>query len=751
MNDNSERVLAARYYKKDKDGKVTESRQQLFMRVATHVASVEKDKTEWAQDFFELMDNGYFLPNTPCLANAGRKDGQLSACYVIGVDDSLESIFDSISLSAKIFQTGGGVGISFNELRPEGASIGDDNNKVSSGPISFIKLFDEMANSVKQGGIRRGAFMGSLSVHHPSISEFIDIKKCSMDMAERLRELGVDNTTIQELMVAVGFTNFNLSIQVTDKFMRAVTNNENYETKHPEWNNGESNSINAGKIWNSIAKNAHDSGCPGILFVDRINKDNLLYPKKVIETSNPCGETPLLPGEQCCLGSIDLSKFVCNTTDGGIDFNYILFSRVIPKCIRFLDDVIDVNNYPTKKIETAAKYTRKIGLGVMGYADTLIKLGLEYGSEKALEFTEKLAECFRYKSSETSRELGMEKGMADAYMDCKSSENHRRNMMVNVIAPTGSLSMIANCSPGIEPIYDIHYTKNVSIGSFSYEHPDAKKYFDDRGWDWNGYKDAGAYMYLGSDEGLDMEDVKGFWKLFSKADEISYDKHIKTQATWQKYIDGSISKTVALPADATPDTFKKAYMLAYELGCKGITAFKSCPVKQGVYSRSEDETKDNEPSNEKDIIKRKRPQRVQGFTEVIPTSQGKMYVTVNSDDAGLSEVFVSIGRSGYESTSKTEAIGRLISLCLRSNIPLENIIKQLSGISCDRPVHSSHGLVRSVPDGVAKILSTLLNSETEIKKYEDSEQTCPNCFLPLEIPPGGGCPICQRCGKQCNM
>jgi len=543
---NAVKVLERRYLLKDERGKVVETPSEMFQRVATHVARAEKlyggDPQKYAEIFRKMMSSLRFLPNSPTLMNAGTPLGQLSACFVLPVEDSIEGIFETLKHMAIIHKTGGGTGFSFSKIRPKGDVVRSTSG-VASGPLSFMKIFDVTTEVIKQGGRRRGANMGVLDVTHPDILEFIVAKE-----KENI------------------LTNFNISVAVSNEFMEKAIANEDYELVNPR--NGEVvRTLNAGEVFRLIARSAWLSGDPGLLFMDRINEDNPTPSIGKIEATNPCGEQPLLPYESCNLGSINLAKFV---KDGEIDWEGL--DEIIPLAVRFLDDVIDVNVFPLKKIEEMTKANRKIGLGVMGFADMLIQMEIPYESEEALIVAERLMKFISERAREASKELAEERGSFPNFeISTLKHYGAMRNATVTTIAPTGSISIIAGCSSGIEPIFAVSYVRHVMDGVSLFEtNPYFEREMKRRGIP----RDVLVKVAKsGSVQNISEipEDLK---KIFLTALDISPEFHVRMQAAFQKYTDNAVSKTVNLPENATISDVERVFIEAYRLGCKGITVYR---------------------------------------------------------------------------------------------------------------------------------------------------------------------------------
>jgi ribonucleoside-diphosphate reductase alpha chain len=551
-------VLNKRYLIKNEEGKVIETPKQMFKRIAKTIAENKNEEEE----FYELMVNFLFIPNSPTLMNAGTSFGQLSACFVLPVEDSLESIFESVKNAALIHQTGGGTGFSFSKLRPKN-DIVRSTGGVASGPVSFMKVFDTATGAIKQGGRRRGANMGILSVNHPDVEEFI---KCKED--------------------GESFSNFNISIAVTEDFMRKLKKNEAINLVNPRTNKVV-RKLEAKKIFELMALNAWKTGDPGIIFIDEINRRRPT--KEKIDATNPCGEEPLLGFESCNLGSINISKFVCLK-----EFNWDDFEKTIRTAVRFLDNVIDKNNYVLKEVEKETKKNRKIGLGVMGFADALIKMGIQYDSKEALNFAEKVSSFMEDKAVSESSKISLKKGVFPAF---KGSLWHKkkikmRNSTVTTIAPTGTISIISGCSSGIEPLFAVAFVRNVMEGTKLFE---VNKEFERIAKE-RGFHSKELMMKIaktGSVQNLKEvpSDVK---KIFKTALDIPPEWHVKIQSAFQKHTDNAVSKTCNLPENAGVEDVKKILLLAHKLKCKGITIYRYGSKKNQVLSFDEQLVADSE-------------------------------------------------------------------------------------------------------------------------------------------------------------
>lgn len=702
LTENASKVLERRYLTKDENGKSIENIDELFRRVAKAVAQADKQYnsalhiSEVEEEFYQLMVNLEFMPNSPTLMNAGKPLGQLSACFVLPIEDSMEDIFDAVKYAALIHKSGGGTGFSFSRLRAKGATVRSTGG-VASGPVSFMKVFNAATEAVKQGGTRRGANMGILRVDHPDIKEFIQCKKNNNDL-----------------------TNFNISVGITEVFMEAVKQGSDYDLVDPKTRQVFVKQ-NAQEIFDLIVDMAWKNGEPGIIFLDRLNQDNCIPEIGEIESTNPCGEQPLLPYESCNLGSINLNT-VIEKTDIGFSINYAKLARIIDTAVHFLDNVIDVNRYPLPEIETMTKGTRKIGLGVMGYADMLFKLGISYNSEEAVALAGKIMRFIQDRSHEASRELAKQRG---AFPYCDKSiysgdEDKPRNATTTTIAPTGTISIICNSSSGVEPLFAISFIRNVMDHDELLEiHPYFKEVAQREGF----FTEELMKKIAKSGTLHGIKEVPEYVQsIFVTAHDIEPDYHIRIQAAFQKYTDNAVSKTVNFSNTATSEDVKKAYLLAYELGCKGITIYRDGSRDAQVLNIGEvnKKTKDTDSSlkikieerivekaTKQVITPRPRPDVTMGITEKVKIGCGNLYITVNYDNEGISEVFTNLGRAGG-CPSQSEATSRLVSLALRSGIDVMTLIEQLKGIRCHSTMRQKGLKVLSCPDAIGRVLEKVM-------------------------------------------
>ncbi|MHA1847107.1 MAG: adenosylcobalamin-dependent ribonucleoside-diphosphate reductase [Promethearchaeota archaeon] len=543
-------ILQERYLLKNEEGKIIETPEQLFRRVATQVSKPDRKRlnpTDFEKEittFYQIMLDLEFIPNSPTLMNAGTTIGQLSACFVLPIKDSIDGIFNAVKNMALIHKSGGGTGFSFSELRPKGDIISSTMGH-SSGPISFMHVFDSTTSAITQGGKRRGANMGILDVSHPDIEEFINIKRKGKYL-----------------------TNFNLSVAVTDDFINAVKNNEEFSLINPR-NQKVTRKINAAELFDKIALSAWECGDPGLIFIDEINRNNPTPSLGNIKSTNPCGEIPLYAYESCNLGSINLAKVVKNH-----EINWEKLEFLTKTGIIFLDNVIDSNYYPLPEIELNTKRNRKIGLGVMGFADMLILLGIRYDDNKAIEIAHEVMKFIQEKAREKSVELGLERGSFPNFKESIYYSNYdaMRNATRTAIAPTGTISLIASCSSGIEPVFSIYMERNIDgIGKVKFLHPlletQLKEMFNDADKRIQKIKDS---------DGKNLEALPDELRnLYVTALNVKPEWHVRIQAAFQKHVDNSVSKTINMKEDATVDDVKKVFLLAHELKCKGVTVYRN--------------------------------------------------------------------------------------------------------------------------------------------------------------------------------
>lgn len=743
LSPNSVTVLKKRYLRKKESGEM-ETPKDLFVRVAKNIAEAElkfdknADVDSVADLFYTQMATLKFLPNSPTLMNAGNALQQLSACFVLPVEDSLEGIFEAVKFTALIHKSGGGTGFSFSRLRPKDDSV-KTTKGVSSGPVSFMSVFDAATETIKQGGMRRGANMGILRVDHPDIMDFVYAKQ--------------DKTKL---------TNFNLSVGITEEFMKSVKKGTDYDLLTPR-DRKKVGSKNAKEVFNEMVRLAWEGGDPGIIFLDRINNANPTPAEGEMESTNPCGEQPLLPYESCNLGSINLVQFVKN---GKIDWEEL--KNTCRMAVRFLDNVIEMNNYPIKQIDEMTKKNRKIGLGIMGWADMLVMLNIPYNSDKAISLAEEVIKFIRDEGRKMSVELAEARGSFPGFDKSIYPElgfKAMRNATITTIAPTGTISIIAGASSGIEPYFALAYYRNVMDNN---KLPEVNPYFLEKAHEGKFYSESLLNKLADAGNAHNLTEVpEEIRKIFVTSHEISPEWHVRMQAAFQKYTDNAVSKTVNFENSATIEDVEKAYMLAYDLGCKGITIYRDGSRDNQVLNIGK--VKEDAPvdvSVQMPAKPKERPAVLIGKTIEKTTGCGKMYVTINQDQEGnIFEVFTSIGKAGGCAQSQSEAIGRLISLNLRSGVEPEFIIKQLKGISCHMPYGFGSQRVLSCADAVGKALDEAIKNplNTQVIRNDSitvdtlladmdkkagnkvvSNGACPDCGAPVEYIEG--CLTCQSCG-----
>jgi ribonucleoside-diphosphate reductase alpha chain len=733
------KVLEKRYLKRSEDGTPLETAVDMFARVAENIAQAdhlyhpEQSLDATIAEFFAVMAGLEFLPNTPTLMNAGRELQQLSACFVLPVEDSMGSIFGAIRDAALVHQSGGGTGFSFSRLRPKNDLVRSTMG-VASGPVSFMRVFDMATETIKQGGTRRGANMGILRVDHPDIVEFIRAKE--------------DEHILN---------NFNLSVGVTEEFMEAVVAGETYALRNPR-DRVEVGRLNAREIFDLIVDLAWKNGEPGIVFLDRLNRDNPTPKVGEIESTNPCGEQPLLPYESCNLGSMNLAIM---TKDGEVDWERL--RRVTRTAVHFLDNVIDMNRYPLPEIADMTKSNRKIGLGVMGWADLLIELGVGYDSEEAIQLAHQVMGFVHEEAIKTSEELAEDRGVFPNYEGStwEAKGKRVRNATLTTIAPTGTISIIAGCSSGVEPVFALALIRNVMDNTeLSEAHPALGRVLRERGL----YSEelTKSIAAVGGLHDLDVpEDLK---KVFVTAHDVTPEWHVKMQAAYQDHVDNAVSKTVNFCKDASSEDVERVYLLAYELGVKGVTIYRDGSRQDQVLNIGEVKRKGSNGDGAGQLgmgvqdaemmpVRSSRSPVLRGETREKVTGCGSLYVTVNEDDFGPREVFASMGKAGGCASASTEAIGRLISLAFRYGVPPDKIVKQLRGIRCHEPHGFGPNQILSCPDAIGKALAEKYglangNGAKPVGQLEMpikiAQGACPDCGGAVEHE--GGCMVCRSCG-----
>jgi ribonucleoside-diphosphate reductase alpha chain len=758
LSANAITVLEKRYLIKDDRGKPTETPTDLFWRVARTIAEPDRNYGASAgavealsEAFFDLMAHRMFMPNSPTLMNAGRPLGQLSACFVLPVEDALSNgksgIYDTLRAMALVHQSGGGTGFSFSRLRPKN-DIVRSTMGVASGPVSFMSLYDASTDVVKQGGTRRGANMGILRVDHPDILEFI---ACKDDITK--------------------ITNFNISVAVTDTFMAAVERDDEYELIHPK-TRAVTGKLKAREVWSKIIHGAWKTGEPGVFFIDRANQYNPVPHLGLYEATNPCGEQPLLPYDVCNLGSINVGYFV---KDGQVDWEHM--RQIIHLSTHFLENVIDANNYPLPEIDQLSKRIRRIGLGIMGLADLLIRLGISYDSEEGVEMGRKIMAFIDEESKVESERLATQRGVFPEWEKsiwgpdatcARDAQGNRirpmrrlRNCNVTTVAPTGTISIIAGCSSGIEPLFAVAFMRNQAGVLMPDVNEDFVAIATKDGW----YSDE-LMQRIASAGVITFPEVPEKWQqVFATANNIRPEWHIRMQAAFQDHNDSAISKTCNFANDASEAYVEEIYRLAFKLGCKGVTVYRDGSRDMQVLSTgstaakvAEQATSSGKAEARADLVvtgerassadlhgeitelhaeterlrklvheleaenlqrrqKRSRPETLRGITRRVETPLGTLYVTITEDDRGQPfEVFMSLGKAGGAIMADVEAMGRLISLALRSGIPIKEIHRQIRGISSDRAIGLGPNKVLSVPDAVGIAIERWMQEKQGIQQ-----------------------------------
>ena len=735
ISPNALRVLQKRYLAKDEHGTVVETPEGMFRRVAHNLAQADalygaksEDVRATEEQFYQLMSGLDFLPNSPTLMNAGRPLQQLAACFVLPVEDSISGIYDTLKHQALIHQTGGGTGFSFSRLRPKDDMVRSTGG-VASGPVSFMKVYNQSTEHIKQGGTRRGANMGILRVDHPDILEFIT---CKTDTKE--------------------ITNFNISVAVTDAFMKAAENGEQYNLISPR-SGKVVGQLDAREVLKKIAQSAWRNGEPGLFFIDEANRTNPTPHYAMIEATNPCGEQPLLPYESCNLGSVNLETHVERKQDGRYDVDWARLEQSVRTSVHLLDNVIDMNKYPIPEIEKCTKDNRKIGLGVMGFARMLFKLEIQYDSESGVEMGAKVMKFISDKGYEESMRMAEQRGLYPAWKGSlhEARGQRVRNSYVTTVAPTGTISMIADTSGGCEPEFTLIWFKNVMDG----EHlPYVLEDFIETAKREGFWKEGLMEKILanhGSARGIPQ--IPERWqKVFVTAHDVAPEWHVRMQAAFQRYTDSGVSKTINLPTEATIDDVMRAYLMAHELGCKGITVYRDGSrdeqvMNVGVSSKEKaSETPLSEKAAEPALppyadavhpFKLERPARVSGETIAINTSYGKMYLTINSMNGEPFETFATVAKAGGMIQADLECVCRLISLALRYRIPMHEITRQLIGIQDGNPYGLGANRVLSLWDAIAKALASFHPAEqrqeqaARVLAMQPQGLPCPDCGAPL--------------------
>ena len=730
LTDNALKILERRYYLKDEDGSPIEDAEGMFTRVARTISEVEykygasADEVQALErEFFDLMWNLDFLPNSPTLMNAGTGEGTMSACYVMDIPDSMKDIMRVASDQAMIEKFGGGIGFSLSQLRPKGHSITTTQGK-ACGPIHVLKVLSQVGTMITQGGKRDGAHMAIMEVYHPDIEEFIHCKNIEGQISNFNISIGADST-------------FMASVR-EDRYVRLAWPLDRTSYEFPvEGMDGRF--IRAKELYSEIIKGAWLNGEPGMVWLDRINKDNTTPDLGTINATNPCGEQPLLSGESCNLGSINIGQFVINDS-----FDETRFAKVVSTCVHFLDNVVDANQHPTEYTTSMNQATRKIGLGIMGFADLLVRTNTPYDSDEAIKLADRIGFLLQQHADQTSRVIGSQKGSFPAFVNSPLNKANggkweaMRNAWRLSLAPTGTISMIANCSSGIEPLFALAYKKhNMSAALENIE----LFYINDDLQDRLNMSEGEITEYLNEGHSIDGLMDKNLQEVFITSDEINYSNHIKMQATFQKYVDSGISKTINLPTEATESDIALAYDQAWESDCNGITVYR-----RGSREREVLVSTVNPAASSVATVSTVTPRspKLVGSTEAMPTAHGKMYVTVNYDKDQVYEVLVLTGKTGKCNAADTEAMGRLISTALQYGVPVEVITNQLLGITCC-PVWNNGKMVLSLADGIGQVLAG--SSGVSIHANGHGDATTLENFK--EIVVGG--PRCPECGSMLSM
>ena len=744
----SQEVLKRRCLLKDHEGNIIETPEQMYWRVARAISEVEskygttKEVIQVLPEiFYKLMAEDKFLPNSPTLMNAGRPEGLLSACFVLPVNDSIKEIFEAVTNTALIQKAGGGTGFTFDKLRPTG-DIVSSSGGTTSGPISFWQVIAETTNAIQQGAHRRGANMGMMSIEHPDILKFINAK--------------------QDLAL---FNNFNISVKITDDFMdmlrkkpdapHVVTNPRtrqsyiipktidlrSYRIQDLRPPGGDKDGYyTVGDIWKMIVSNAHATGEPGVCFIDHVNRDNPTPSLGQINATNPCGEQPLLDYEACNLGSLNISKFLLSD---GSDLDWQALGEATEYAVRFMDNVIDANYWPIPEIRDISLGNRKIGLGVMGFADALVLLGIRYGSDEAVGFAKRLSQFIQERAHHTSQKLAQQRGCFPNWKGSIWDTEHHipmRNAACTTIAPTGSISIVAECSSGIEPIFSLAYKRRALDGAeFVQLHPLLEKLGTEQGW----MNEKVKTMLMSGTAVWDLPGVpQSLAEVLVTAHQITPEWHVRIQAAFQSNVDNAVSKTVNLPGNATVDDVEKIFQLAYDLDCKGVTVYRDNSLLSTAHTYA--------GPNKASLGPRPRVRITAGKTSKFRMGCGTLFVTVNRDNKGVCEVFANLGKAGG-CPSQSEATCRAVSAALRSGVDPKVMIDQLSGIRClsaaiARKTNKEVNVL-SCPDAIARAMQEALEGANVVQELQHVKK-CPECSQVLRYE--SGCDVCDcgysRCG-----
>ncbi|MFA5749825.1 MAG: adenosylcobalamin-dependent ribonucleoside-diphosphate reductase [Candidatus Shapirobacteria bacterium] len=796
LSENANYIAITRYAQKGEDGKPYEEVRDIFWRVATNLAKADKnfgasdeDIEKQAKEFYKLMAEQKFLPNTPCLINAGKAKQQLSACFVLPIEDSMESILETMSNMALIHKSGGGTGFSFSKLRPSGDYI-KSSGGTTVGPVSFMQAYNDVTAQIKQGGVRRGANMGMLSIHHPDVLRFSVVKLDEwsltnfnislavtgkfMDQIEPDKKFLTDDSIPEEVIEEIRLAEQNRSmdlrlreietgVQKLYDWASAKQSGEGYELINPRTGQV-TMKLNAAKVFNLITRLAWQFGDPGLVFIDRMNEpsSNPVPSMGRIEATNPCGEQPLLPYDACNLGSANLSKFVL---EDGTDLDWEALKQTIKTGVHFLDNIVEINEFPVQKIRDMVSSTRRIGLGIMGFADTLFKLGVKYDSDAGVEWAGKIMKFVTESAREATCELALTRGVFPKWNESvfANTEYKPRNMALTTIAPTGTISILADASSGIEPVFSFGYKKNFIEGKTVYN---VNQILVDK------LKKEGIYSEElmkkivengGTLKGVEevSQDIKD---IFITALEINPEWHIRVQAAFQKYTDNGVSKTINLPEESVVEDVRKAYLLAYSLGTKGTTIYRT-----GSRSYEPMQTVKVKTEDKKEIVqvakKKATPVMARGVRLKKKCDLGSVYTSIFYEAGdGPVEVFVTLGKSGGFMAGSAEMTGRLASLCLKYGASLDEIAEEMVGISCGQKYGLGNSIILSMYDAVGKSLLEISRGEqlnmfasekteidtkaletirTKTADLESKIMSCPDCGSPLRAEEG-----CFKCTNE---
>ncbi len=762
LTENALRVLAHRYFLKNDRFEPVEDARGMFRRVARSIAAADRrygatdlEVAEAESAFYGMMTRLEFLPNSPTLMNAGTDAGTLSACFVLPLEDSMSDIMKTASDIAMVQKFGGGTGVPLSNLRQKGAHISSTHGK-ACGPIAVLRHLSSVSTMITQGGKRDGANMAVMSVHHPDIEEFIECKRQEGEIA-----------------------NFNISVGATDAFMQAVMHGGTIDEIDPVTQEPTGVERDARELFTRIVQGAWRNGEPGMIFLDEVNRRQPTPHLGSMEATNPCGEQPLLPYESCNLGSINLTRMLSYGPDGAV-IDWDLLRSTVRLAAHFLDNTIDANNYSVPEIEKMNLLTRKTGLGVMGFADMLVRLGVPYDSEEGVEIGRQVMRFIADEAREESERMAISRGPFLAWPGSRqqiAGMKPQRNACQLTVAPTGTISMIAGCSSGIEPIFALAFRKhNILEGQTLYYVDSAFEAVATH----EGFYSDDLAEYLSAGNSLQDNDGVPEWakEVFATAPDIDPKWHVRMQAAFQESTDAAISKTINFPNSATVDDVERTYVQAWETGCKGITVYRAGSREKEVLTAGTSESSSTElvpemPAGEQRLVPRRRPPQVRGVTERVRTSHGNMYITINFDEEGRPfEVFTALGKAGSSDSAQLEGISRLVSMSLRAGVDPEAIVQQLRGIT-DEPVWSEGTLVRSAPDALALALARVCGLEPgspyggqyalfskestpagvalplapaapEATAVLSSWGRCPECSGPVVYQEG--CLMCRECG-----